>query len=371
VKSPRSRRLLYTFLALLFLGLVLAAGGCSKERRPESTRYLSDAEDAIAQGDIRAAIVCLEKEIEVNPKNPTAYLRLALIYEHLHRDRAKAEHYYQLYFETETNEAKRKRVEGWQERLDETPLVVTPTPGGAAEGETEIVTSLRQELEGAQRRVKALEKSNEEFAAKVIELGEIRNELEAANDEIEQLTGRRDALKNQVKASAGKTASLQDDIDELKAESKAAQEAANKRVAGLEATIKSLQEDKKKLATRIEELEAERTRSGRRSLSRKLDETRRELEAAQDQNAQYADRIEQLETRIAQLEAQLGVSGTTGQGAVVHEVQEGETLRTISQEYYGTKDRYLDIYEANRDVLTNPDEIKAGQKLVIPREGSR
>ncbi len=371
MKSPRSRLLLRTLHATLFLGLVLVGSGCSKDRRAKSTRYLSDGEDAIARGDIRAAIVCLEKEIEVNPKNATAYLRLALIYEHLHKDRAQAAHYYEQYFRIETNEAKRKRVEAWRRRLDETPAVLTPSPDTAAEGEVGTVASARQELEAARRRVQELEKSNEEFAAKVIELGEIREQLEAAKDGTDQLASQRDALNKQLDARTEKITSLQNELGELKAESKAGEETSGSRIADLEATIKSLEEDKKKLAARLEELEAERSRSGRRSLSRKLDETRRELKAAKDQNAQYAGQIEQLQTRIAQLEAQADTSGTGGGRTVIHEVQVGETLRTISQKYYGSKERYLDIYEANRDVIANADEIKAGQKLVIPLEGAR
>ncbi len=371
MKSPRSRLLLCTLHTALSLGLVLVGSGCSKERPAKSTRYLNDGEEAIARGDIRAAIVCFEKEIEVNPKNATAYLRLALIYEHLHKDRAQAERYYEQYFSTETNEAKRKRVEGWRQRLDETPWIVTPPPGAAAEGEVGTAASARQELEAARRRVQQLEKSNEEFAAKVIELGEIRDQLETAKDETGRLVGQCDALKKQLDVRTEKVTSLQNELDELKAKSKAGEETSVGRIADLEATIKSIEEDKTKLAARVDELESERSRSGRRSLSRKLDEARRDLKAATDQNAQYAGQIEQLQTRIAQLEAQTGASGTGAQRTVIHEVEAGETLRTISQKYFGTKERYLDIYEANRDIIANPDEIKAGQKLVIPLEGSR
>jgi len=49
-----------------------------------------------------------------------------------------------------------------------------------------------------------------------------------------------------------------------------------------------------------------------------------------------------------------------------HEVQSGDTLGAISQKYYGKASQYMKIFEANRDILDNPDLIKPGQKLRIP-----
>jgi nucleoid-associated protein YgaU len=47
-------------------------------------------------------------------------------------------------------------------------------------------------------------------------------------------------------------------------------------------------------------------------------------------------------------------------------VQPGDTLGAIAQEYYGKASDYMKIYEANRDILDNPDLIKPGQELKIP-----
>jgi len=44
----------------------------------------------------------------------------------------------------------------------------------------------------------------------------------------------------------------------------------------------------------------------------------------------------------------------------------GDTLGAISQKYYGKASDYMKIFEANRDILDNPDLIKPGQKLRIP-----
>jgi nucleoid-associated protein YgaU len=49
-----------------------------------------------------------------------------------------------------------------------------------------------------------------------------------------------------------------------------------------------------------------------------------------------------------------------------HEVKKGETLSKIAEHYYGDPMLYPKIFEANRDVLKNPDLIRIGQKLRIP-----
>jgi LysM repeat protein len=50
----------------------------------------------------------------------------------------------------------------------------------------------------------------------------------------------------------------------------------------------------------------------------------------------------------------------------IHEVVSGESLSKIALKYYGNGNKYMKIFEANRDILSNPDLIKPGQKLRIP-----
>jgi nucleoid-associated protein YgaU len=57
---------------------------------------------------------------------------------------------------------------------------------------------------------------------------------------------------------------------------------------------------------------------------------------------------------------------TTNRFAQYHVVQKGDTLSKIAEEYYGDKMLYPQIFEANQDILTDPDKIKPGQRLLIP-----
>ena len=50
-----------------------------------------------------------------------------------------------------------------------------------------------------------------------------------------------------------------------------------------------------------------------------------------------------------------------------HKVVAGDTLSALAKRYYGKAGDYMKIYEANRNILTNPDLIRIGQKLRIPK----
>lgn len=49
-----------------------------------------------------------------------------------------------------------------------------------------------------------------------------------------------------------------------------------------------------------------------------------------------------------------------------YEVKKGDSLWKIAEHFYGDGSLYKKIFEANRDVLKNPDLIHPGQKLRIP-----
>ena len=49
-----------------------------------------------------------------------------------------------------------------------------------------------------------------------------------------------------------------------------------------------------------------------------------------------------------------------------HTVEKGESLSKIAKHYYDDMMKYKVIFEANRDILDNPDVIHPGQVLTIP-----
>lgn len=52
--------------------------------------------------------------------------------------------------------------------------------------------------------------------------------------------------------------------------------------------------------------------------------------------------------------------------SVFHTVERGDTLSKIAKEHYGSANKYQEIFEANKPMLTHPDKIYPGQVLRIP-----
>ena len=53
--------------------------------------------------------------------------------------------------------------------------------------------------------------------------------------------------------------------------------------------------------------------------------------------------------------------------ATFYTVKSGDTLSKIAREHYGNANQYPKIFEANKPLLKDPDEIYPGQVLRIPR----
>ena len=54
--------------------------------------------------------------------------------------------------------------------------------------------------------------------------------------------------------------------------------------------------------------------------------------------------------------------------AQYHDVVSGDTLSGIAKKYYGDANKYPQIFEANKPMLSSPDKIYPGQKLRIPAQ---
>jgi nucleoid-associated protein YgaU len=55
-----------------------------------------------------------------------------------------------------------------------------------------------------------------------------------------------------------------------------------------------------------------------------------------------------------------------GRSRRVHKVADGDTLQTLAEQYLGSADRFSEIYEANRDLLSSPEILPIGVELQIP-----
>lgn len=60
-------------------------------------------------------------------------------------------------------------------------------------------------------------------------------------------------------------------------------------------------------------------------------------------------------------------AGGTSSAARRYTVQPGDSLSKISRQFYGDANKYMKIFEANKDKLADPDKVRAGMDLVIPQ----
>jgi nucleoid-associated protein YgaU len=62
----------------------------------------------------------------------------------------------------------------------------------------------------------------------------------------------------------------------------------------------------------------------------------------------------------------VGSSVSGGQNQRNYTVKLGDSLSSISREFYGDANQYTKIFNANRHILRSPNMISPGQELVIP-----
>jgi len=71
---------------------------------------------------------------------------------------------------------------------------------------------------------------------------------------------------------------------------------------------------------------------------------------------------------VADIKATSGESAGGGSAAGrTYTVKPGDTLSKIAKEMLGDGNAYLEIFNANKDQLSDPDKIKPGQVLKIPQ----
>jgi nucleoid-associated protein YgaU len=78
----------------------------------------------------------------------------------------------------------------------------------------------------------------------------------------------------------------------------------------------------------------------------------------------YSDLIADIQAPAAAAAAAAGGAPTAA--ARTYTVQPGDSLSKISKEFYGDANKYMKIFDANKDKLTDPDKVKVGTNLIIP-----
>ena len=78
------------------------------------------------------------------------------------------------------------------------------------------------------------------------------------------------------------------------------------------------------------------------------------------------DQIKAVDEAYADLHADISIDPTLPIPDAIYTVQSGDNLSKIAKAYYGEAKEWRQIFEANKDTLSDPDKIKPGQELKIP-----
>jgi nucleoid-associated protein YgaU len=73
---------------------------------------------------------------------------------------------------------------------------------------------------------------------------------------------------------------------------------------------------------------------------------------------------------VGNVEGVAEVEDDSADEAVFHTVEKGDNLSAIAKKTLGSANRYMEIFEANKPMLSDPDKIYPGQVLRIPQSAT-
>jgi LysM repeat protein len=86
-----------------------------------------------------------------------------------------------------------------------------------------------------------------------------------------------------------------------------------------------------------------------------------------EKEAEYADRLALLKEGKGIMEAKLA-EAIKKSIPDYYEVEKGDSLWKIAERFYSTGEKWIRIFEANSDIINNPDMIYPYQRFTIPKE---
>lgn len=292
-----------------------------------------------------------------------------------------------------------------KEQLEDARKVATVLPGLADEKAAlqERLEAVATQLATAQREIDTLQKTSGDTAAQLLasqqaaeraqtELAAFRTRAAEAEKAAEthnlsvaeltdlntKLEAERDDLRKQIvaaRAEATRLAQSASTVEQLKAD---ADRSAQQNLDALSAQLAQVRRElqtARDINTRIVETNTAQERERAAALT----QLRQENSALASRLAQAQGTLDQIASaaRLATPASVLASGGslppapqTSSQAAPAqvryHTVVEGDSLSRISLRYYGTGNRWQEIFQANRDVLQGSSTLRVGMQLRIP-----
>ena len=361
--SARAARARHAILFVLFL----AAASCGKEgkKTTDLESLLRTGQEQMQKARYREAVVTFEKATRLYPYAPEPYLRLALLYEECLPDPATALRYYRKYQQVEKDPVKREEVGGWVRLLEQRVAKANNGTVNSA-GNPQGTASSRSDVSSA----KTMSPGNTaaQDGSSGVKQGATTQELQA---KLEKALRELEVVKSQRAAESGALERLV---------------AAEKMIEQVRTENESLAEELRTARARIQALESDDKDRQIAQLTGGIQETRRQLVAAEAAKARADEEIAEMKkaavTYAATLSAlqrdydKLRSRAATPKAAPVvetnrvrtHTVLAGETLKSIaaSRSVYGDGGKWILLYQANKEKIRDPNKLTPGQVLVIP-----
>lgn len=271
-----------------------------------------------------------------------------------------------------------------------------------------------QELDTKTTELASLQEQNKSFSS---EINNIREQLSLSQTSSEtntqQLTQEKDdistklasseqslnLLKNELEATILKRKEDKQQTDTILGSLNELQQEANKKgqeLQELQAMLAEQQSKNQELSKEVSKLSElqlayEKEKALRQqqeqhftALAGNLEEQRGSLQKLLESKEYLKREYEALKTSHLQLLKKVADQGSSESKAIaantytpnsnsyhqqsrkVHTISRGDTLTGISMEYYGTTKKWREIYDANKDTVTDINRLKVGTNLIIP-----
>lgn len=246
-------------------------------------------------------------------------------------------------------------------------------------------TKLKSDLAAARAELKTAKTQSATTASK------LSDEREDLTSQITQLTAekaRAEAARDQARVDlASARARLEVYENSIREgapiDAAALQEALNQSQKRVDMTVRAfavIEQENNRIHSQFRDMDPDRAASDLQRQERELQDLRRDLDAEKTRSANLARELARARPGLGLVidESVKPTSPTSPNSAAAvaaatppaemktHTVADGENLSLISKRYYNTPNRWMEIYNANRDVLPNEHSLAPGMKLRIP-----
>jgi len=219
-----------------------------------------------------------------------------------------------------------------------------------------------------------IKQQNEESEKNIVEkdktIAELSENIKGYENQVKEISDQM-AQEKEKEIEKGteysnKLSLLSEEKSKLETQLKTSQELLSERENTI-ALLKQQKEDSEKVISDKDKIMVELSESikGYEVLVKEIQEQM--AQEGKEKEAEYADRLALLKEGKGIIEAKLA-EAIKKNIPDYYEVEKGDSLWNIAERFYSTGEKWIRIFEANRDIIKNPSMIYPYQRFTIPKE---